>query len=378
MNAIDGMNSFAKGMKFRAVADELRRGIESGRWRVGDRLPTERELADLHQVGLNTVRRAVELLATENLVERRQGSGMYVRSRPQRRQPGLVGVVVPSSAYYYPPIIDGISRELAAADVRMMLACSDYDPRAELAEARRLVDAGVDGLLIAPTLFAVPDPAAFLAQLRDLGVPIVLVERRPVDPAPDDSTEYVCSNISAGAYRAVRHLATLGRHRLGHLGRLATATADAVADGFLAAVSDLGLPRLDLAHVRRAEWRGPDLAAFARTCADERLTGVLAHGDRDAAALLAHLRAIGLRVPDDIAVVSYDDEVADVAEIALTAVAPPKGEVGRLAATVLLRRIAQGAAAAPIQIQLQPTLTIRASCGAVRPAQPPLTATTVD
>lgn len=358
MAADDGMNS----ARYRSLAAELVASIDAGRWRVGDRIPTERELAAIHQVGIGTVRRAVELLVRRQLVERRQGSGTFVRGRGARRA-GLVGLVMPSSVYYYPQIIDGVGGALTAADVRMMLACTNYDPAAELAEARRLVEAGVDGLLIAPTLFAVPDPDQYLADLRGLGVPAVLVERRPPDPAPDDATEFVCSNIVGGAYAAVRHLVGLGRRRLGHLGRLGTATADDVAAGFTAAVADLGVRAPGKTVVRRSGWDAAQLAEFARACAQHKVSGLLAHGDREAALLLGHLRTAGLRVPEDIAVISHDDEVADIAEIPLTAVAPPKAEVGRLAATVLLRRIAAGPAAPPTQIRLQPTLTIRASCG---------------
>lgn len=357
------MNSLHRGPRFRTLAAELAKAIEAGRWRVGDRIPTERELATTHHVGIGTVRRAVELLVAEQLVERRQGSGTFVRSHAAPRRAGLVGVVVPSGAYYYPPIIDGIGRALAAADVRMMLACSDYHPDVELAEARRLVEAGVDGLLIAPTLFAVPNPARYLAELRALAVPVVLVERRPPDQRPDDPTEYVCSDIVGGTYAAVRHLVGLGRGRIGHLGRVGTATADDVAAGFASAVADLGATAPEAVVVRRRSWEPGELAEFARGCGQQKITGLLVHGDRDAALLLGHLRAAGLRVPDDIAVISHDDEVADIAEIPLTAVAPPKSEVGRLAATVLLRRLADGPAAPPMRIHLLPTLTIRASCG---------------
>ncbi|MBB5788572.1 GntR family transcriptional regulator [Jiangella mangrovi] len=383
MNEHGGLGMVPRGAKSRELAARLRRGITDGRWALGARLPTEPELATTYDVGVNTVRRAIAVLVDEGLVRRRQGSGTFVEAVPgpgrstgrfldgsARARIGRVGVVVPSSAYYYPPVIDGAGRELAAADLRMMLACSDYDPELELAEARRLVEAGVDGLLVVPTLFEVADPAAYLAELRGLGVPVVLMERRLAAPAPDDATEYVCSNILGGAYAAVRHLASLGRTRLGHLGPVRTATSEAVAEGFAAAVADLGLEAVPGAVVRRATWAAGDLAAYARACAENRIDGVLAHGDREAAALLGHLRAAGLTVPADVAVISHDDEVADVAEIPLTAVNPPKTEIGRLAAAALLRRIADGPAAPPIQIQLQPTLTVRESCGARAASSP--------
>ncbi|CUM36482.1 Transcriptional regulator, GntR family [Streptomyces venezuelae] len=61
--------------------------------------------------------------------------------------------------------------------------------------------------------------------------------------------------------------------------------------------------------------------------------------------------------------ISYDNEFADVAETPLTAVSPPKYQLGRMAARILLRRLAEGDAAPLHQVQLRPRLVVRASCG---------------
>ncbi|MEK8169569.1 substrate-binding domain-containing protein [Streptomyces sp. M19] len=76
--------------------------------------------------------------------------------------------------------------------------------------------------------------------------------------------------------------------------------------------------------------------------------------------------AAGLAVPDDLAVVAYDDEVAEVGDVPLTAVSPPKSEVGALAAQLLLRRMDAGDDALCHRVEIQPRLVVRASCGAAR------------
>jgi DNA-binding LacI/PurR family transcriptional regulator len=353
-------------MRFRAVAARLRQAISDGRWPVGARLPTEPELARAHGVGLNTVRRAVDLLIEEGLVRRRQGSGTYVLAAPAGTgRPRFIGVLVPSTTLYYPRLIQGIERVTSAAGVKLVLACSDYDPTQEAAQLGQLLDAGAAGLILVPSLHLVADPDAHLERLRELPVPYVLAERRPATARPAEATSYVVTDTFGGAYAAVRHLAGLGRRRIGYLGRSATATAAEVFAGFQRAIADHGLTPPPDTVARQREWEGTALARYAERAAAARLDAVVCLGDREGTALLAHLRRSGCRVPDDVAVVVYDDEVADLAEVPLTAVAPPKSEVGRLAAELLLRRIELGPTAPATQIVCQPRLAIRSSCGAV-------------
>lgn len=358
------------GMKAQVLADVLREQIRRGRWPVGARLPTEHELTAIHGVGLNTVRRAVRTLVAEGLVRRRRGSGTFVAAgvAPEiAPRPQFVGVVVPSMSYVYPRVVAGIERVMTAAGVQVMLASSDYDLDLEAAQVRRLLDAGVGGLLLVPNLHLHPDPTLRVAELRTLPVPYVLVERRPPRSEPDDPTDYVCTDVPGGAYAAVRHLVESGHRRIGHLGRHGTATADRVHAGFARAIDDFGLPRVAAAIVRRAEWTTDDLAAYVGACATHDVTAVLCLGDRDAAALLPLARDHHMPVPGRLAVVSYDDEVADLAEVPLTAVSPPKEEVGQVAAELLLHRIATGGTAAARRVELRPRLVVRASTSAPRP-----------
>lgn len=94
------------------------------------------------------------------------------------------------------------------------------------------------------------------------------------------------------------------------------------------------------------------------------MTAALVFGDREATLIGQAVGQRGLRVPDDLVLISYDDETADLAEVPLAAVAPPKFRVGKMAAEVLLRRLIEGDACAVHQVKLRPRIVIRASCGA--------------
>jgi DNA-binding LacI/PurR family transcriptional regulator len=348
-------------MKSEWVAERLRRWIGDGNLPIGGKLPTEPELAARYSAGLNTIRRAVAALVAEGIVVRRQGSGTYVASLPPPGNRRRIGVLVPSTSYYYPKVIEGLERALTAAGVGVMLASSENQPTLERQQTRRLLGSGIEGLILVPNLNVMDDPQAYCESLRLLPVPYVLVERRPPDPAPDDPTSYVVTHHIGGVHTAIRHLAGLGHHRIGFLGRLRTGTADVVAQGFTVATQRLNLENLPPVRVRHPEWTLDQISGYATACRDHGVSAVFCHGDRDAAALVSAARRIGLRIPGDLAIVAYDDDVAELVDPPLTAVAAPKSEVGALAAQLLLRLVDEPATAAH-RIELQPRLTVRASC----------------
>ncbi|MEU6879077.1 substrate-binding domain-containing protein [Streptomyces sp. NPDC046712] len=355
----------ARELKFRRLAAELRRRLLDGTWPQGSKLPTEHALAVETGLSVTTVRRAYEVLVGQQLVERRQGAGTFATVRPTTaRPPGqAVGVLVPTTMLYYPRVLQGVEVALAVAGARMALACSHYDGSIEREAIDRLVDGGVHGLLLVPILHELDDPLSRMAELQALPVPVVLMERRIAAAGPLDSTEHVCTDHESGAYLAVQHLHDLGHRRIALVLRSDGPPAAPITAGYERAVVDLGLrdavrvgALTDEWDLGRADWAVGTLAAQGATAA-------LCFGDREASLLLGAARRFGLRVPDDLALVSYDNEFADVADVPLTAVSPPKYRLGRLAAEILLQRLADDGAGPVHQVQLRPELVVRASCG---------------
>lgn len=356
----------SRGLKFEILADQLRRGILAGTWTAGQKLPTEQELSKETGLSLTTVRRAFDELVAERIVVRRQGAGSFVASsRPrEERIRRRIGVLLPDTQSYYPRVLQGIDESLSAAGASLQLATYRYEPERENDAIASLLDAGVDGLLLAPTLTGIGDPGGRARELMSLPVPVVLVERSPHGIGPADTTEYVCSDHAGGAYDAVAHLASLGHSRIALLTRSHTVTESGVLRGYRRAIADRGLATgLEFSQLKARWERDSAESAFSALRSFE-ATAALVFGDREAAMLEGAARRAGMLVPDDIALVSYDDEFADLAEVPLTAVAPPKFRIGKMAADVMLRRLVEGDECPLHQIRLRPRLVIRKSCGA--------------
>lgn len=356
-------------LKFQSLADDLRRGILAGTWAAGSKLPTEKQLAASTGMSLTTVRRAFDELVRQELVVRRQGAGSFVAS-PRFRSPRsrlTIGVLLPDTRLYYPRVLQGIEESLSRARASLQLSTYRYDSALEDQSIQFLLDAGVDGLLLVPTLIGIQDPVGRARDLMALPVPVVLLERSLIDAGAGDRTEHVCSDHQGGAYDAVDHLRRQGHTQIALLMRSQAPTGEAVARGYRRAVSDMGLASNLEYATSRTQWEASDALEAATAFGEFEATAALVFGDREAVLLEGALLRTGRSVPEDVALVSYDDETADLAQVPLTAVSPPKHRVGTMAVEVLLRRLIEGDACPLQQVQLRPRIVIRDSCGARLP-----------
>ncbi|GLW05186.1 LacI family transcriptional regulator [Microtetraspora sp. NBRC 13810] len=280
------------------------------------------------------------------------------------REPYVLGMLVPQAAYYYPAVIRGaqaVARELGA---RITLAVSRYDLKEDRRQVAQLRASGVDGLLLTPS----EDPTRSLQTeqwVNELDLPVVLVERRSSWPV--DRVEQVATDHGYGAYLATCHLARLGHDQVALFAR-ESKTTPWIREGYERAQRSLGLREGHLHLVPLSEADDPvpmdeHVDAFVRLVATGAVTAALVHNDMDALLLVRSLRARGISIPGDLAIATYDDEVAALADIPLTAVSPPKQAVGAEAVRMLVDRLDNPDR--PLRsVLLRPELRVRASCGA--------------
>ncbi|GAA3241800.1 substrate-binding domain-containing protein [Actinocorallia longicatena] len=331
-----------------AILRELR---AQGSIRVSD-------LADRLGVSAITVRRDVEALAERGRLVRTHGGARLPAAegapRPVPEGRLSFGMVVPSAGYYFPEVIRGAREEAARHGIRLVLGISRYDPAEDAAQVGQLLDAGVDGLLITPS------GAGNARLLEELPVPVVLVERRGFG-----RLEHVVSDHGYGGELAVRHLAGLGHANIALVARGDSPHTPWIRAGFDRALAEAGLVPGPFFATEAPDTVAPadHVDLFVKAVRDGTVDAALIHNDHDAIVLAQQLRARGTAIPDDVAIVAYDDEVAALADTPMTAVAPPKAAVGAAAVELLTRRLSEPAGPRR-RIALLPELLVRASCGA--------------
>ncbi|MGW4792998.1 substrate-binding domain-containing protein [Nonomuraea sp. NPDC004297] len=319
-------------------------------------------LAERLGVSTVTLRRDVELLAERGLVNRVHGGVTMAGAVPAPElataaEPVLtLGMLVPSATYYYPAVINGARAQAERLGARVVLGVSRYHTDEDAERVAQLVNGGVAGLLL--TLSRQPD-TAHERLLAGLTVPAVLVERQAELGGVGSLLDSVASHHAHGAFLGARHLAELGHRKLALASR-SSPTAPSVRRGFLAVVHEYGLD--EPVHLD-VDFEGPFTEQVRHVIAaiEDGVTGLLAHNDADALLLAQHLAAAGVRVPADVSLVAYDDEVASLSDPPLTAVAPPKEAVGRHAVDLLVRRIKAEPDIPAQHVALLPGLRVRQS-----------------
>ncbi|MFI1963719.1 substrate-binding domain-containing protein [Streptomyces pathocidini] len=372
------------------------------------------DLAAELEVSVVTIRRDVEELARAGKLRRGHGVARSVLPVQKAAAPedpsaegGAVALVVPERHSYLYETLHGARTVLEQAGVRTALHIAPQVAGAERPMVERALAAGARGLLIAPRWRGADSEEADYGWLARVGVPTVLMERRPRPGSALHALDSVCSDHWYGTHLAVEHLVSYGHRRIVLAARNDSPTARAIRAAFadIAAarpeVEDwtvaLSSPNAEPAGTpgsgsgggtsgngvsgggasgggasgnglsgggsgRRAPL---DLAALLR---ERGATAAVLHGDVDALMLVQQLADSGVRVPQDCSVVAYDDVVAALGSTPLTAVAPPKTEVGRAAAELLLQRLARGrqAEAGTVRrMELLPELKVRGSARAV-------------
>ncbi|TXK04054.1 DeoR family transcriptional regulator [Microbacterium mitrae] len=322
-----------------------------------------RDLVELERRGLLTrVHGGALSLAVADEQAHSQGD-RDGHGRP-RRPVATIGMIVPTASYYFPEVIRGASQAARELNCRLIVGASNYSAEEELRQAQRLLDSGVDALMVTPHA-SLTESSALRELLDAATVPIVLVERS-VDEKFAGSLEWVRSDHALGAEMAVDHLIEQGHRRIALAARPA-ATVPSLHVGFERAMAALGTE----GHVLRRDLSPPrigdsvtieELDQLLDDCVAQEVTAAIILGDADSMAFTERVLERGLRIPDDFAVIAYDDEISSLAAVPLTAVAPPKRDLGQAALQLCFDRVRkQGSTRAIMRMILLPTLVVRDS-----------------
>jgi DNA-binding LacI/PurR family transcriptional regulator len=321
-----------------------------------------------------TVRRDIAQLAGEGAIERVHGGIRLPRvledtepaSTSEEAELAAVGMVVPSLDYYWPAIVQGARDAAPDAGVRIVLRGSSYD---DVADVRRQVawlveTVGVQGLLIAPPTIG-PEAAELIAWLTGLDIPVVLVERTATAGPYHEHVESVATDHAFGASLAVRYLAAEGHRRIGFFASATSPHTPKVRLGWRETSVELGLDLQRTPDIISPDHRHPQWSEEVDKALDDFVatgtTALLVHSDREAISLVARCEERGIRVPGDLAVIAYDDEVAGLANPALTAVRPAKHAIGETAVQLLARRMQDGPDRPVHRVRVSPRLVVRDS-----------------
>jgi DNA-binding LacI/PurR family transcriptional regulator len=362
--------------KYQLVFDALRKEIVSGHFKAGQKLPSEAQLVQRFGASRITVGRAVRDLQQQGFVERRAGSGTYIRaSQPSRRTTtGLTfGLLIPDLGRtdIFEPICQGMADAPSAAEHALLWSHTTSSRNAATTEeqaaqfCRQYIARAVSGVFFAPIESLEPGDQTnrrILAALDRARIPVVLLDRDVLPYPRRSSHDLVGIDNRRTGFVATQHLLDLGSRRIVFLSYPRTAaTVDERIAGYREALFMQGLP-VDPAFVQRLTSEDPTHVSHVMKTL--RPDGFVCANDRTAGRLMHSLLDLGIRIPQDVRIMGIDDlDYASLLPVPLSSVRQPCHDIGMAAMSAMLERIHHPDMPAR-DILLETQLIIRDSCGA--------------
>ena len=309
------------------------------------KLPSEKVLCERYHVSRQTVRAALRVLAEEGLIETRQGSGSY--STGLGAKSNTVAILMNNAEEYTAPAL--------LADIKSFLRKKGYSDNvystySRIARERKLLDSikdgAIRGMLVEGTQTALPNPNLDLyGQLMEKGVPVLFLGGDYPAFAPSVSIK---DDNYSGGYLLARHLIQQGHTHIAGIFKMDDIRGLERYGGYVTALRDFGVPAADelvawytspLLEALESRSDTSFLTSFLRR-STEMCSAVICQNDEIAYWLIKELHYAGMRVPEDISVVSFDNSyMSDLDSIRITTLSHKSHEMGFLAASTLLRMI---------------------------------------
>lgn len=323
--------------KYQQIATALRQQIENGDYPVNSVIPSEAALQKMLGVSRYTVRSAIAQLISEGYLRSEKGSGTYVErqwkapvSSPQTKKIGVITTYL--SDYIFPAIIRGIEQTLSERGYSLLLASTNNDYEQERKCLERMIEEGVQGLIIEPTKSNQYNPnLALYVRLHELEIPLVMInagyEELTVPTIRVD-------DVQTG-YLATRYLIEQQHQHLVFVTKIDDLQGKYRMKGFMQACEEAKQPlqSQDL-FAYTTETREKTLDLLEEYLREQpSVSGIVCYNDQLAYRLLARLEKAGWRVPEDYSLIGNDAAaMRKTAQKQVTTFAHPKEQMGKDAA----------------------------------------------
>ena len=300
--------------------------------------PTLKELSSLTGVSMSTISRALAnpqkvKYSTRLKIE----SAMHdLQLQTQTSKKGIIGMIIPDVAnQFFPLMLEGINSAAMNFNNTILLCTSDGSREKEEAALRKLMDINVDGIIYTIT----DQPPVLLTEIiKDNIIPIVFLDRDP----GIEGTNVVTTDNKNGMYQATKYLITLGHSAILYLGgRKETSTDQERMEGFMDAVEDskINKENIGIVHGDFSFTSAYKTISQMLDTGEFRYSAIAAANDMMALGTIKALNNHGLKIPEDVSVIGYDD-IPTASFTDLTTVRQPFREMGRTAILQLISAIA--------------------------------------
>lgn len=332
-------------LKYKIIAEELRNRVFSGVYPPNTMLPTEHELCKEFACSRQTIRYALQCLVDNGLIQRRQGSGsrvLDVQDLNQNPRRSVAIITTNITDYIFPSVLRQAEAVFSASNCEVLL----YATANQVSNERRILQSlldhkKIDGIMVEGTKTAHPNPNLDLyRKIRQKGIPLVFFHGNYNDL--DHCISVLDDNYSGGRM-LVEYLASKGHTHIAGIFKYDDIQGHQRYAGYIDALRDLGLPIED----RKVFWYNTEfkealnakseiwshtISPFLHGC-----TAVVCYNDQVAKATVEYLQAHHVSIPQQMAVVSFDNSVfSEFGNCRITSLSHDPYNVGQVAAEKLV------------------------------------------
>lgn len=317
------------------IRKDIEEQILSGSIKIGDKLMSEAEMLRYYNVGRVTVRAALSELVSSGCLKKEQGLGTYCVAMPKREIRKNVDVLLNmGDTYFIPYFLSGISRVLDATNCNLILH-DTLDSMEVIARTLcKIVEHGTDGIILQPyTGSDHPSDAckAAIELCQERKIPFLTIDGK----FKGIGLPCVMNDDNLGGLLAASHLIEKGHKRILGLFRNRYKDSSFRVAGYMQAMEEAGLEPciLDADQVTEEE--------VCELIRQKQITAIMCYNDLLAVEYYHYLSKTGMKIPEDISVVGYDNTELSVTSLPrITSVTHPKDRMGEKAAQFLLAMIA--------------------------------------
>ena len=372
----DGINYNDPTPFYEQIERDIKRKIEAGILKPGDNIGSHNELSKEYSVSIITVKKALSNLVSQEILFARVGKGTYVAELKKNKvdfsKHRTVGLVLRDIKHpFFSLISHGIEERAYELGYNILLSSSSNKIEKEENQINHFRKLGVDGLIIA-SLSLDYRATEYIQRLHDENFPYIMVSY-----IHDPHCWYVGSDQELGGYIATEHLIKLGYKSIGflHAGKT-NLLSEVRKNGYARALNDNDL-HYDSKLIFYLEQNNIEIGvdrfqqgynfgkAFKNL--EKKPDALFMYSDLTALGFQQAAIEEGINIPDDLAIVGFDDVVfSRYSQVPLTTVHQPAEKIGRISIDVIEKRINKEDVVN--RTILKPSLIIRESCGAKKRA----------
>lgn len=329
--------------KYLQIANDLQDDIYQGKYSESGYLPTEMDISAKYNVSRQTVRHALSILVHNGMIERKQGSGSRIIQQKRNSQTKTIAVVTTYiNDYIFPDILKDIQLILAKHNYAVLVYATQNKVDEERKILKSILQLHVDGLITEGTKTALPSPNLDLYEkFNTLGIPIVFLHG--YYPSLKNIVSITDDNYGGG-YQLTKYIINKGHKKIAGIFKEDDIQGHERYNGYISALKDNSIEISDESvfwynTILRSEFKQSSSEIISNYIDNvlSKCSAVICYNDEIAYYLIKALLAKGYKIPDDIAIASFDNsELSELSPIKITSLAHGSRRIGQKAVEHLI------------------------------------------